>query len=172
MGRNNDIETRVRRVIDLMHSCFAGVVLEDGIGLREAEALSLYEPIDAVMRARAADLRIPWEDLPASELNVCNTPSIFLDKRGFTFYLPAYIVTGLASGWRTPGPEQHHWVALEALEIAVRYGRLPNFSKPQWGAIKQFLLLLEELAPDLTISDPCSAGEFVALRQLVSAKLH
>lgn len=71
---------------------FAGVQLEDGIGLLEAEGISYYKS-DSVLKAlRKQDERKDWQRIPAITLAEKASALSFFDTKGFFFHLPAYLV--------------------------------------------------------------------------------
>lgn len=82
-------------LIDEITTAFAGVQLEDGIGLRESDGIDNYVGPDERKRLRAADEKHDWRKIPAELLNYCNAASSFLDAKGVHFHLPVFLTAEL-----------------------------------------------------------------------------
>lgn len=78
-------------LIDEITAAFAGVELEDGIGLLESNGIDDYVGTEERKRLRALDEKHDWRKIPAELLNRCNAASSFLDARGVHFHLPAFL---------------------------------------------------------------------------------
>ena len=79
----------------LIHEAFAGVKLENGVGLRQAQGLDDYEGEQTCALYRADDEKQDWSRIPVDELNRCNSSLSFFDAQGMRFHLPAYLIADL-----------------------------------------------------------------------------
>ena len=86
---------RADELIELVTAAFAGVQLDDGIGLRESDGIDDYAGADESKRLRAADEKHDWRKIPAELLSYCNAAPSFLDAKGMRFHAPAFIVAEL-----------------------------------------------------------------------------
>lgn len=90
---------RADELIDLIRQAFAGVELEDGIGLRESDGIDDYAGPEELKRLRATDEKHDWQNIPADLLNYCNAAPSFLDAKGMRFHTPAFLVSELSGGF-------------------------------------------------------------------------
>src|SRR5687767_1771046 len=86
---------RADELIELVREAFAGVALDDGIGLRESDGIDDYADPEELARLRTDDEKHDWEKIPADLLNYCNAAPFFLDAKGMRFHTPAFLVTEL-----------------------------------------------------------------------------
>lgn len=86
---------RADELIDLVRRAFAGVELDDGIGLRESDGIDDYAGLEELARLRTTDEKHDWQKIPADELNYCNAAPSFLDAKGMRFHTPAFLVAEL-----------------------------------------------------------------------------
>lgn len=102
-----------------IHDVFDGVRLDGGTTLREAHAES-YSPgnRNASEAARAVEVPEHWGAVLDEELDEFGNDLVFLDWRGFRFYLPALM------GWSLRGHRDHPgWVKDDTLHFVLgRYG--------------------------------------------------
>lgn len=87
----------VRHAIEV---AFAGVTLEGGIGLWEAQGLDDYADAKTCAAYRANDEKDDWHRVPAEALNYCNSSLSFFDAEGMRFHLPAYLLAVLRGDYR------------------------------------------------------------------------
>ena len=80
------------QLIEKIESAFLGVVLGDGVGLYEAQALDNYESDEVQKKQREKDEKLDWRVIPTIELQYCHSSLSFFDSKGMAFHLPAYIV--------------------------------------------------------------------------------
>jgi hypothetical protein len=86
---------RADELIDLIRTAFAGIKLEDGIGLRESNGIDDYAGPEELSRLRATDEKDDWRNIPADLLGFCNAAPSFLDAKGMRFHTPAFLVADL-----------------------------------------------------------------------------
>jgi len=71
---------------------FAGVRLEDGIGLREAEGIDDYAGPEELRRLRQLDEKEDWRRIPNELLLHYCWAITFLDAKGLRFHAPALMI--------------------------------------------------------------------------------
>lgn len=77
---------------------FDGVVREDGTTLHEARAIDDHSSAQKRAAARTMDTDQRWQDVPIADLLCFGGGSFcFLDKKGFRYYLPAYMICVLSN---------------------------------------------------------------------------
>ncbi len=86
---------RADELIEQIASAFAGVTLEDGIGLWESDGIDDYRGADEIRALRAKDEKTDWRRISADDLNYCNAAPSFLDARGLYFHTPAFMTAEL-----------------------------------------------------------------------------
>jgi hypothetical protein len=88
-----------QRICDLIREAFAGVMLGNGVGLRETRALDDYEDAAACAAIRAGDETEDWQRIPVEELTRYNGLAFF-DAEGMRFHLPAFLIADLEDKYR------------------------------------------------------------------------
>ncbi|KPM32525.1 Hypothetical protein I595_943 [Croceitalea dokdonensis DOKDO 023] len=84
------------QLIGKIYKAFEGVVLEDGVGLWEGQALDdRLENTAAYERLRAKDERLDWQKIPIVRLYECSSSISFHDAKGMRFHLPLYLLFAL-----------------------------------------------------------------------------
>ena len=86
---------RFDELIALVCEVFAGVELEDGVGLRESDGIDDYAGPEELKRLRAMDEKHDWRKIPADLLTQCYAAPSFLDAKGMRFHTPAFLVAEL-----------------------------------------------------------------------------
>lgn len=76
-------------------SAFAGVKLEDGVGLWQAQAIDDYETQKNCLLARKRDITDDWQALSEEDICHCNSSLSFFDARSMLFHVPAFIIAEL-----------------------------------------------------------------------------
>jgi hypothetical protein len=150
-----------QRVANLIRTAFTGVVLGDGVGLRQAQALDDYADFRTVESCRAQDHKDDWAAISAEDLDYCYSSLSFFDPEGMRFHLPAFLIADLEGKLKTADVLFHL--------TFVRNGAEPRFdilSSDQRNAVREFLLL--------RLSDPDAGFEHprikTALRDYWSAR--
>lgn len=85
----------IDQLIKDIESAFEAVVLGDGVGLWQGQALDDYATTDEVQAARDKDEKHDWRRLAPKDLNRCHSSLSFFDAYGMRFHLPAFMITDL-----------------------------------------------------------------------------
>jgi hypothetical protein len=85
-----------------IRSAFSDVVLGNGIGLWEAQAIDDYETEEVQKKNREKDEKQDWSLLTSDELHRCHISLSFFDADGMRFHLPAFIIASLDSNTDDP----------------------------------------------------------------------
>lgn len=83
--------TQKSYLLNLIERAFAGVQLEDGVSLHEADVIDNYGTNAERQAARATDELEDWHRLDRHELEHMGWVLSFYDDKGFRFHLPAYL---------------------------------------------------------------------------------
>ena len=78
-----------------IESAFAGVTLQEGIGLYEAQGIDDYASQAECLAYRAKDEKLDWHNISINDLNRCNSSPTFFDAQGMLFHLPAFLLASL-----------------------------------------------------------------------------
>jgi len=78
-----------------IYSAFAGVTLQEGIGLYEAQGIDDYASQAECLAYRAKDEKLNWNNISTDALNRCNSSLSFFDAQGMLFHLPAFLLASL-----------------------------------------------------------------------------
>ena len=119
-------------VIKEIKSAFSGVVLANGIGLWEAQAIDDYESQEVQNKNREKDEKDDWSLLSNDELQRCHSSLSFFDADGMRFHLPAYIVASMDNKVDDP---IFHFTQLDDYAKS----RLPTLNHAQKQAIVMYL---------------------------------
>jgi hypothetical protein len=79
-------------VIASIRNAFEDVRLGDGVSLHQARALDDWEPAARALTARENDREMNWYDLAEEKLRHFSDVFPFLDLRGWSFYIPAFMI--------------------------------------------------------------------------------
>ncbi|MBU5636543.1 hypothetical protein KOM00_07310 [Geomonas sp. Red69] len=82
-------------VIEQIRAAFAGVTLEDGIGILESDAIDGCVSDKKREQARNNDYRENWETIPDEVIAENYSALCFMDPKGLRFNLPAYMIFAL-----------------------------------------------------------------------------
>jgi len=125
-------------------AAFDGVAREDGVSLREGDAIDGCVSDKRRAAARRLDTDARWQDVPNADLSNYYLALHYLDAKGFCYYLPAYLIWDLtANTSSTHGIGSH--VLFHLLlppEANLRHDWLERFSllTPEQGkAVCRFL---------------------------------
>lgn len=124
------------RVLDLVRSAFCGVILGNGVGLREGQGLDDYAGARTLASYRAQDEKTDWSAIPFSDLDSCYSSLSFFDADGMRFHLPAYLVADLQDSLQTADVLFHL-----AYTVHGARSQFDTLSPAQHEAVRQFLLL-------------------------------
>ena len=139
--------TRIADLIAEITEAFDGVAREDGITLHQAIAIDDRKTDQEEWEARRLDTEQRWQDVPLEAIVACNNALSFLDRPGFRYYLPAFMVCALTT-WDSEAGDaantcEHHLLQeypkslrqSEPASIAAKYG----FNEAQCRAIAHYL---------------------------------
>jgi len=79
-------------LINEIRTIFDGIVLEDGIGLWEAQGLDDYADEETLLKLKQKDERINWDNLSYKDLAYCASSLSFFDAKGMLFHLPKFLI--------------------------------------------------------------------------------
>ena len=139
-----DIET----LIEIIHQTFAGVMLEDGTTIHEADLEGAYLDEQVRLDSRAKDHETDWRDVPAWKVERFFSALSFFDPKGWRFYLPVFMCWTMKN-WRTSDCPTSDWT-IWGFEPSgdwslVRYGVL---SDQQGRAVFEFLDFFRKYSSD------------------------
>lgn len=123
-----------KRVAQIVRAAFAGVVLGEGVGLRQADGIDDYADAETLIALRAQDETENWEAIPFEELDRHYCSLSYFDAEGMRFHLPAYLIADLAGALYTADIVYHL--------IYSRYSPESPFDKlsnSQRNAVREFL---------------------------------
>jgi Family of unknown function (DUF6714) len=125
-----------QHVLKLVRTAFAGVILSEGVGLRQGQGLDDYADECTLASYRAQDEKHDWSAIPVADLDRCYSSLSFFDPDGMRFHLPAYLVADLEGSLQTADVLFH--LVHMAGDAASRFDTL---SPAQREAVREFLLL-------------------------------
>ncbi len=120
------IEKRIREA-------FRGVVLGEGIGLREGNGLDDYADSKTLAEYRAQDERESWESIPSDVLNHYSSSLSYFDAEGMRFHLPAFLIDELSGGSLT------YSIVFHLTYLNGDDRRMSLLSRDQKQAVREFL---------------------------------
>lgn len=84
---------RIELIQDI-EAAFGEVLLENGIGIYEADALDNYADQKEIEKERARDRDSwqRWQDIPDQIMDSCYSVLCFVDPKGMKFLLPAFMI--------------------------------------------------------------------------------
>jgi len=125
-----------QRVLNMIRTAFAGVVLGEGVGLWQGQGFDDYADERTMASYRAHDEKRDWSAIPVADLDRCYSSLSFFDRDGMRFHLPAYLVADLEGRLQTADVLFH--LTYQAHGAASRFETL---SADQREAVRAFLLL-------------------------------
>lgn len=93
MLKNNRLNRE--ELIAKIEAAFAGVTLEDGVGLHEGQGLDDYLSEEECARLRMKDETQDWYKIPILDLYLCHTSLFYFDAKGMRFHLPQILLWAL-----------------------------------------------------------------------------
>jgi len=88
-------DPKSEEIIEMITSAFGSVILGNGIGLFQAQAIDDYKSEEEEQASRESDEKLDWRLISFSDLNKCNSSLSFFDAEGMRFHLPAFLVAEL-----------------------------------------------------------------------------
>lgn len=92
MQKKAEIIAAESLVIQNIRSAFRDIVLEDGIGLWEAQGLDDYADEKTILKLREKDERKNWDNIPYKDITDCQSSLSFFDAKGMRFCLPKFLL--------------------------------------------------------------------------------
>ena len=127
----------MQALVALIRDAFASVILEDGIGLREAQGIDGYADELTCADYRARDEKLDWGRISIDELNACYSSLSFFDAKGMRFHLPAFLIAELSG-------EYHQDMSLQLAYLndytITQYSLLSPAQRAAVRAYLQFVL--------------------------------
>ena len=129
-------------LIKLIGEAFRGVILEDGIGLYEAQAISSYQTEDIRKLYRQKDETTDWQAISKDMLEECYDSHCFFDAKGMRFHLPAIMIYQLKCedsevDVNIVGALIGYWEENKSVRLKERFDIL---SSEQRNTVRQFLI--------------------------------
>lgn len=133
------VTDNARLVIERIERAFAGVRLEDGVSLQEADVIDCQgwlEPSDPLrLEARKNAETEDWRRIPESVIAHMYWALSFVDAKGMRFNLPAYMVFSV---------KHHRSSCSTSIDSAIyamsrEDARFADFSGPQRAAVRHFI---------------------------------
>ncbi len=121
-------------------AAFDGIAREDGVSLREGDAIDGCVSDKKRAAARRLDTDTRWQDVSNADLLDYYNSLVYLDAKGFRYYLPAYIVYDLRQSVNYEyGVSGYTLSHLYPPDDGSQWERLRLITPPQGQAISSFL---------------------------------
>lgn len=78
-------------LIRLIETAFAGVMLGDGVSIRQADAIDDYKSERDQLQARKLDQLDSWMNVSDADIEHYPCVLAFMDEQGLLFHIPAYM---------------------------------------------------------------------------------
>jgi hypothetical protein len=135
------IETRNKLIAEIAKA-FAGVTLEDGVGLKEADAIDEYADNAMRQQYRQEDEKYEWSAIPPEKLERYHGSPAFFDPKGMRFHLPAFLIAQLnGKSIDMNGYLCAFWLELKEAHLNINFCLL---SAQQRAAVCHFLYAVLE----------------------------
>jgi hypothetical protein len=135
------------QLIQQITQAFASMQREDGITLHQAIAMDDRLSGKEVALARKKDTDKNWQEIDLKQLGNFNSALAFMDKKGFKYYLPCFMLASLLEyiEFDTPLFYLTHLKGLsQRRSTANKFVKLYDFNKKQIVAITLFLQYVYE----------------------------
>ena len=151
MERNN--------LICEIETVFSNVLLEDGIGLFEAEAIDNYADKDAVKIARGKDRAHwkSWKEIPGNVIDASFLALCFVNAKGMRFLLPAFMCHALKDYDKNNSDSIDSVIYALDRGMNAFEGNEKNLSKLQKTVVAKFLKYMVVVVGD-DLVDACVAS--------------
>jgi len=83
------------QIINIIRKAYYGVILEDGIGLKEAQGLDDNKDELSCAKYRALDEKKDWAKISTTDLVKHHSSLNFFDAKGLRFHLPAFLIAAI-----------------------------------------------------------------------------
>jgi hypothetical protein len=116
------------------------VILGDGVGLWEAQAIDDYESDEIREAARAGDVKGDWSSIPSADLAKSESSLSFFDPSGMRFHIPAFMLAEL------DGHLRMGFTVISLTNVYDDYGlhQWSGLSPDQRAAVHEFLKVMME----------------------------
>jgi hypothetical protein len=111
------------KLISEINDAFKDVVLGNGIGLSEADAIDSYADLKLRTECRQNDEKHNWNLITADNLNKYNCSLSFFDAEGMQFHLPAFMIADINEEYK--------------FGMSFALTNLSDYSKSQFGLLSQ-----------------------------------
>jgi hypothetical protein len=88
-------DPKADEIIRAITGAFDNVVLGNGVGLFQAQAIDDYKSETEQQESRSRDEKQDWRLISIADLNKCNSSLSFFDAEGMRFHLPAFLIAEL-----------------------------------------------------------------------------
>ena len=88
-------DPKADEIIITITSAFDTVVLGNGVGLFQAQAIDDYKSEIEEQKSRLIDEKQDWRLISVADLNKCYSSLSFFDAEGMRFHLPAFLIAEL-----------------------------------------------------------------------------
>ena len=119
-------------IINEIKKAFSNVLLGQGIGLWEAQAIDEYKSDIEQKKMRDKDEKKDWNLIPYADLQQCHSSLSFFDALGMRFHIPAFIIGNMLDKVDDP---LFHLVQLDDYTIS----KLTELNHSQKQAIINYL---------------------------------
>ena len=127
-----------QEVCGQIRRAFAGVRLEDGIGLSEARGIDDHADEKTLEACRQRDEKQDWAAISHESLAQYSDTMCFFDSKGMRFHLPAFMIDGLTT-------ERNFTVIFCLTHLSAwSMTKFADLTPAQRSAVRAFLLLLKD----------------------------
>ena len=134
-GFLHPMATNVELGIEYIERAFAGVHLENGVSIREADVLDGYGSRDECARAHALDACDDWRSIPNEVIARYSWSLSFMDQKGMRFNIPAYMRFSIRHYKELKSDSIDHTI----YSLSGRDQRFYLFTPVQDAAVRRFL---------------------------------
>jgi hypothetical protein len=141
-----------------IEEAFRDTVIEDGVTLHQMDVIDDYGSEAEFIKAKANDPEKTWQEISEEKLEKFGMSMIFLDPKGFCFYLPAFMRIALRK-WNPDGSRY----SLDGVIFALYHGpkdfhaeAFALLNKQQLASVANFLKIIESF--DGNYSSEASRG--------------
>lgn len=121
-------------LIAVIEDAFKDVVLDDGIGLLEADGIDDRKSNDELAALRAQDEKNDWKSMSDDYIGKGWCSIHFYDPKGMRFYLPAYMIADIKGNYKND-----LYFALIELDQLSKKHQFSLFNAKQRNAVKLYL---------------------------------
>ncbi|MEM9373092.1 MAG: DUF6714 family protein [Planctomycetota bacterium] len=115
---------------------FLGVWRENGVSLREAYEIDNYGTEKDRLAARAKETDTAWDQVDVVAIDPGGACLTYVDQPSFRYYLPAYMVQALLTGYGPLGnapDEGENALAFLPYKLSTQFSSNPDQCKQRWS---------------------------------------